>query len=261
MISRRRASWSERSSTVPRRAVKAFRPPVRSKAAPVQNRDGYPAWERPLKEQYLQTLLTNTFGNSFYAKASDLAVESEAVHTAMLTEDPAFAAKALLYAREKGYMRTQPIYGLARLFSHKGGGSGELPQDPRNAAANIFDRGIRTPNYLADFTAIVKTLRNGEGGRAIKRSAGKWLLSKLGEYQVIKYGAEKGDGSYSLKDMLQVYHPDAGGKKLPLFDYIMGRHTTEAWGLNDSWRALPQILHFEELKRATTDEMKVDAIT
>ena len=32
--------------------------------APSVNRDGYPAFERPLEEQYLQTLLTNTFGNT-----------------------------------------------------------------------------------------------------------------------------------------------------------------------------------------------------
>jgi 60 kDa SS-A/Ro ribonucleoprotein len=234
---------------MPRRAVKAFRPPVRSQTATATNREGYPAWERPLKEQYLQTLLTNTFGNSYYAKASDLIAESEIVHTAMLAEDGLFAQKALVYAREKGYMRTQPIYGLARLFK-------EHP----NFAAAIFDRIIRTPNDLADFTAIVKTLRKGEGGRAIKRAAGKWLLSKLGEYQVIKYGAEKGEGGYSLKDMLQVYHPKAG-KRLPLFDYIMGGVQRANIHHELGPESLPQINNFELLKLAKDDADKVRYIT
>ena len=42
----------------------------RSAHAPAVNRDGYPAWERPLEEQYLQTLLTNTLGQTFYASAA-----------------------------------------------------------------------------------------------------------------------------------------------------------------------------------------------
>jgi hypothetical protein len=33
----------------------------------IKNRDGYPAYQKPLEEQYLQTLLTNTLGNTYYA--------------------------------------------------------------------------------------------------------------------------------------------------------------------------------------------------
>ena len=241
------------SPMTPRRAVSAFVPPPRSAAAPTQNREGYPAWERPLKEQYLQTLLSNTFGNTFYANAKTMIAESTAIHDAMLLEDPLFASKALVYAREKGYMRTQPIYGLARLFGIGGGAEGLTGYE---LAQNIFDRVIRTPNDLADFTAIVKTLRKGEGGRAIKRAAGKWLIKNLDEYRVIKYGAEKSEGAYSLRDMLQVYHPKAG-KRIPLFDYIMGGGPRLENGYVEG---LKQIGWFETLKSVNTEEGKVNAI-
>jgi 60 kDa SS-A/Ro ribonucleoprotein len=229
---------------MPRRAVKAFRPLAPSTTAPSQNREGYPAWERPIREQYLQTLLTNTFGNAYYASERELAAESEKVHTAMLAESPEFAALALSYARERGYMRTQPIYGLARLFAAPPSGSPRL-------AKEIFSKVIRTPNDLADFTAIVKTLRNGEGGRAIKRAAGDWLIKNLNEYWVIKYGAEKRDGAYSLRDLLQVYHPNMHGLKSALFDYVMGRPEAVQG---------PQVAAFERLKRAETPGARALAI-
>ncbi len=45
----------------------------RSVQAPSENREGYPAWQRPLEEQYLQTLLTNAFGNTFTRPATSCA--------------------------------------------------------------------------------------------------------------------------------------------------------------------------------------------
>lgn len=246
----------------PRRAHYTATAP-RSTQAPEKNRAGHTSWTRPLQEQYLQTLLTNTFGNTFYADARGLIGEAEAVHDAMLEEDATFAAKALIFARTKGYMRTQPIFGLAKLA----GADTKLFE-------KIFPQVILTPNDLSDFTSILKMKRPGQqhaattgqlkymlkpwkpgsqGGRAVKRTAGNWMLNELNEYWAIKYGAEKDDGVYSLKDMLQVFHPDAGGKKLPLFDYIMGRTPVD--------ENLKQIRWFEVLKKAQTDAVKVDAIT
>lgn len=234
---------------MPRRAVHAFVAPPRSTTAPSKNRDGYPSWERPLKEQYIQTLVSNTFDNTFYADEKQMISEAIAVHDAMLKESPDFAAKALVYAREKGYMRTQPIYGLARLFAVAPG-----------LATTVFDRVIRTPNDLADFTSIVKTLRKGEGGRAIKRAAGKWLLNKLDEYRVVKYGADKSEGAYSLRDMVQVYHPDAKGVRLPLIDYVMGGVERVVKGRENDVIDLPMIRNLEALKRATDDTVKASLI-
>jgi len=220
------------------RATKLFeeKPAVH---APSQNREGYPAWDPSIENQYLQTLLTNTLGNTFYASQDQLVKESLEVHDQMLQKDPEFAARAIVYARNEGLMRLQPVLGLAKLFSIR-----------PDLAEWIFPKVIRIPSDLADFTSILKSLRGGEGGRAIKRVAGKWLVENLNEYWAIKYGAEKSEG-YSLVDMIRVYHPKSGDP-LPLFNYILGKETDLS--------SLPKIAAFERLKRATTDEEKVTAI-
>ena len=181
---------------MPRRAVNTFKPPTWADTAPSQNREGYPADVRPIEERYLQTLMTNTLGAVYYASKKELVEESKSIHTEMLAKDPQYAAKALVYARQKGYMRTQTIYGLARL-------SAASPQ----LAASIFDSIINTPNDLSDFTSIIGSLRTtnpktraaqvrvglpGElpsPGRAMKEAGGRWLVKNLSEYWAIKYGA------------------------------------------------------------------------
>ena len=91
------------------RAKQMFTVPVPD----IQNRDGYPAYKRSLEEQYIQTLMTNTLGNTYYADKQELLQDANQVHDEMLEKDPVFVAKALLYARKDGYMRLQPIFCLA----------------------------------------------------------------------------------------------------------------------------------------------------
>lgn len=200
-------------------------------------------FERPLEEQYVQTLLTNTFGQTYYASQKELIAEGERLHGEMIAEDPVFAARALVYARNRGFMRTQPIYGLAALASadDKGGAAME----------EAFGRVVLTPNDLGDFTTLIKSRRQGEGGRRVKRVAGNWLLANLTEYWAIKYGAQRAEG-YSIADMFKVYHPKAG-KRLAIVDYVLGKDADLA--------ELPQIAAFERLKRADRDEDKIKAVT
>jgi 60 kDa SS-A/Ro ribonucleoprotein len=227
------------------RAQKVFNRNRPSQKAPGKNRDGYPAWQRPLSEQYLQTLLTNTLGNTFYVSQKDLVAESAEIHGKMLTEDSDFAAKALAYARNRGFMRTQPTYGLARLAGVN-----------RQAFREVFDSVIRTPNDLRDFATIVGSLRQGEGGSTIKKVAGKWLVKNLtsqrGQYWAIKYGSQGRDG-YSMADLIKVYHANFGGQKNPLVSWLFGKEADLA--------SLPQVQAFEALKRADSDEDKIRLIT
>lgn len=224
------------------RAVKMFTPkaPKYTPATKVNKGGaGYAAWDRPIEEQFLQTLLTNTLSNVYYADATELLKESEAIHDAMLVKDPIFFAKALIFARNEGYMRTQPILGLVKL-------SGVEPK----LFEKVFDKVILTPKDLSDFTTMLSSQRKGQGGRAVKRVAGKWLANSLNEYWIVKYGAEKGDGGYSLKDMLRVFHPK--GIKETYAKYILGKEVN----LED----MKQIAAFEGLKGAKTVEEKVKFI-
>ncbi|PZN08888.1 MAG: TROVE domain-containing protein [Bacillota bacterium] len=231
------------------RVRRVFGNRIQVPASTTVNREGYPAYERPIEEQYVQTLLTNTLGNTFYAMGEELLKEAAALHDRMVAEDPEFVARALPYARQKGYMRTQPIFGLAKLAQHP-------------LFEEVFGRVILTPKDLSDFAVIVKALRGGEGGRRIKRVAGRWLASNLNEYWAIKYGGKA--AGYTLRDLFRVYHPVYSeprsngngvfrGVRSPLVDYVLGRDADLS--------ALPQVAAFERLKRAETDQEKVAAIT
>lgn len=223
-----------------RQAANIFRPPVPSKKAPTKNLEGYAAYERPLKEQYIQTLLTNTFGNTFYETKQNLIDQSAALHEKMLAEDPEFMSRAIGYARNKGFVRTQPIYGLARLAEAENGALFEA----------AFPAVIKTPNDLMDFAAIVHALRGNQGGRRIKRVAGSWLLSNISEYWAIKYGAEK-TGGYSLKDLFSVYHPKSKGEPNRIVDYLFGR---------PDLTNLAQLQAYENYKSAKTDNERIELI-
>lgn len=244
------------------RAVQTFGRPVRrSQQAPITTRDpaAYPSWQRPLPERYIQTLVTNTFGNTFYVSAKDLLAESEQIHGEMLAADPIFAAKALAYARNHGYMRTQPIYGLVRLLET----NGELFE-------SVFPQVIRTPNDLRDFTVMLMARRRAAGkksvgGRRIKRTVGQWIASRMSEYWAVKYGSE-GKVGFALRDMLRVYHPETS-QRSPLLDWIMGERKMNVDGKSvvytpptDDLKALPQVAAFERLKAAKTDAEKIEAI-
>lgn len=202
------------------------------------NTQGYPAYEMGIREQYLQTLMTNTLGHTFYATQKTNVEKSESIHAAMLKEDPAFAAKALVYARNYGYMRTQTVYGLAM-----------LSKVDTELFKSIFNQVIRTPNDLTDFMAI-----RGKGSRAVKGAIANWMLQKMSEYWAIKYGSA-GKQGYSLKDVIKIVHPkgDSVAGKNNLFKYLLGKD----YDISE----LSQIQSFVDLKNAKTAKAKVSAIT
>jgi 60 kDa SS-A/Ro ribonucleoprotein len=211
----------------------------RSLTAPLVNREAWPTWPRPLEEQYLQALVTNTMGQTFYAAEEEL-VTAGTLHDAMLARDADFAARAIVHARTRGFLRAQPLYGLAKLATL-----------PAPLFEQSFAEVVRTPRDLADFAALVKALRGGEGGRRIKRVAAAWLNQRVDEYWAIKYGAAQTSG-YSLRDLYRVYHPRAGEPR-PLVAHILGNPADLA--------ALPQLRAFARLKAARDDAAKIAAIS
>lgn len=202
----------------------------------IRNRDNFPAYERPLEERYLQTLLTNTVGNTFYADQQTLMQESDQVHNDMLDVDPEFAAKALAFARNEGFMRLQPILGLAKLSAVK-----------QTLFARAFPHVIKIPSDLSDFLTILNGQGRGEGGRAVKREVGGFL-NGVSEYWALKYNG-RGRG-YSIGDMVATAHVKAANdRQNRLFRYAMGKETPLG--------GLPQLAAFEALKRAETDDERI----
>ena len=84
------------------------------------NTAGYPAFEQDDASEYLKVLLTNVFGQTFYVGAEDQYAQAVQAHESMVKSDPEFVSKALPYARNRGYMRSQPVLGLATLATEEG---------------------------------------------------------------------------------------------------------------------------------------------
>ncbi|TVX99099.1 TROVE domain-containing protein [Cohnella terricola] len=198
----------------------------------IVNKDGYPAYTRSAEEQYVQTLVTNTFGNTFYADQNELLSEAEQLHHEMAQHNPQFMAKALVYARNDGYMRLQPLFGLAILSAYR-----------PDLFAKVFMKVVRIPSDLTDFLTILKGMGRGEGGRAVKRQVNRFL-GGVSEYWAIKYNG-RGRG-YSLGDAIATAHPKpADLKQQALFRYLRGQEANLS--------LLPQVEALEQLKRAANE--------
>lgn len=203
------------------------------------NKDGYPAFTRSLEEQYLQTLLTNTMSNTFYADQKELLESAVHLHHEMASSNPGFMAKAIVYARGEGYMRLQPLFGLAVLSMYR-----------QDLFAKIFLQVVRIPSDLSDFLTILKGLGRGEGGRAVKRQVNRFL-SQVSEYWAIKYNG-RGRG-YSLGDAIATAHPKPEDlKQQALFRYLRG--------LEANLSLLPQVEALEKLKTASTEAEQIEWI-
>ena len=201
-----------------------------SSEATTKNEDGFLAFERSLHETYLQMLMTNTLGNTFYVNKRDLLDRSHDLHKKMLKEDLDFMAKAVLYARNKGYMRLQPILGLAYVST----------ANDKSYFKAIFDSVIRTPGDLEDFVTICGSIRKGKGlGRSVKKTISKWL-NNMSEYHAIKYGASRKVG-WDLGDIIKVSHPNPKDENQGnLFNYVANGEGNIS--------KLPQINELERVK-------------
>lgn len=197
-----------------------------------QNNNAYPGYTRSIKEQYLQTLLTNSIDNTFYVDRKQLLEEAEQIHLEMANKDPEFMAQAIVFARNEGFMRLQPLLGLAVL-------SAKHP----NWFSAIFLQVVRIPSDMSDFLTMMNSMGRGEGGRAVKRQVNRFLMG-ISEYWAIKYNG-RGRG-YSLGDMIATAHPKPVDiKQQALFRYLRGHETNLI--------LIPQVEALESLKR-TTDE-------
>jgi len=205
----------------------------------MQNREGFPAFARSAEEQYIQMLLTNSLGSTFYADRQQLLAEAAELHADMALRDPQWMAQAIVFARREGFMRLQPIYGLAVLSAHR-----------PDLFARIFPQVVRIPSDLADFLTVLEGLGRGQGGRAVKRQVARFL-NGLTEYWAVKYNG-RGRG-YSLGDAIATAHPKpADLRQQALFRYLRG--------LEANLALLPQVAALERLKQAASEAEQLACI-
>ena len=211
------------------------------------NREGAPAYRRSLREQVIQVLSTGTMSDTFYASGHELAKEAVEVLLRAREECPEFLARALVWARNQGFMKTAPVLGLVILS----GGRGLT----RKLFEAVFDQVVLIPDDLRAFVALCRagTIpgRNGLGGVA-RLMARKWICG-LSEYHALKYGSAASEG-VTLRDILRMTHPCPENVALAeRFGWLV----KGSLGLGENPMQNPQIRALEALKVAKTEEEAV----
>jgi len=98
----------------------------------------------------------------------------------------------IVYAREKGYMRLQPIIGTVFLST----------LDDYSLFKRVFMRVMKTPNDVIDFINICRNGNIRKGlGRKIKRVINEWLYKNINEYWALKYKNQ-------LRIIIRLCHPN-----------------------------------------------------
>ena len=214
------------------------------------NRAGAPSYLRSIQEQILAVLTTGTLNNTFYASREQIAKEAVNVLVKAREVCPSFLARALVYARNEGLMKTLPILGLV-ILSAGGGRTKEYFEQ-------AFARVVKTPDDLRSFVEIAKSGatrgRKGLGGMTVE-SVRKFLQG-MSEYHVVKYGSAH-SADVTLRDILRMAHPKpATPESAERFAWLI----RGVEGLGENTMLNPQIRALESLKRAATEDEQVALI-
>ncbi len=167
------------------------------------NKEGFPSYSRPIDEQVLSVLMTGSTANLFYTRATQNIAYA---HSVLSQADPDFLARACIYARNEGYMRTMPIMGLVEL-------SVKNPILFHKVAPNV----CQNPH---DWQTLIDVARSGvvrSGcGRAIKTALID-ALRGMSEYHAMKY-------PQAVRDMIRIARPHERVNP-SIIKYIMeGKH-------------------------------------
>ncbi len=172
------------------------------------NRAGGATFDRSLEQQTVLVLSASTLSDTYYAGKQEIAAETVETLLAMREQDAEFLAKAIVYARNEGFMQLAPVLGLAIL------GMGTPPGKPiseKDAARlkafhAIFPKVIRTPDNLREFVTICRSGKLGQTFDGAVRAATRRWLTNLSEHHALKYGSGSSEG-ITLRDILRMAHP------------------------------------------------------
>jgi len=197
------------------------------------NPAGGVAYKRSDKQALAQYVATGCLHGTFYASAEE---QLETVRGLCASLDPAFLARAAVYARGRGYMKDMPALLLAVLASRDGA-----------LLEKVFDRVIDNGKMLRTFVQIV---RSGVAGRRSlgsrpKRLVQRWLADRS-DAQV--FAASVGN-TPSLADIVKMVHPQPStASRRALYAYMIGRKYNHA--------DLPrEVRMFEDFKAGASHEV------
>lgn len=191
------------------------------------NREGAPAYKLEPRHQLAQLAMTGTLSPTFYASGAAQLADVTALAGKV---DPAFLAKAAVYARKRGHMKDMPALLLAALSTRD------------TAALSVaFPHVIDNGRMLRNFVQI---MRSGAVGRKSLGSRPKALvegwLAAATDRQIMQAAVGQ---SPSLADIVKMVHPKpATPERRALYAWLIGKPYDVA--------ALPEIVRaFEAFKR------------
>lgn len=206
----------------------------RAPEADTRNRAGGLAYKMSDKHALVQYAVTNTFNNTYYAKAEE---HLDQVKDLCNKVDPVFIAKTAVYSRENGYMKDMPAYLTATLV-----GKGRI-----DLVKKIFPRTIDNGKQLKNFAQIIRSGVTGRKsfGVATRNVIREWLDSRK-DYQLFK---DSIGGEVTMKDLIKMIHPKPKTKRRSAFyAYLLGKKY--------SFEALPPLIQqYEKFKKGETEEV------
>jgi 60 kDa SS-A/Ro ribonucleoprotein len=176
--------------------------------ANAKNRESAPAYAYGPKHKLAQLAVTGTLSRTFYATSrAQLADVMEQARNV----EPAFLAKAAIYARTKGHMKDMPALLLAALSA----------SDPV-ALTRAFPRVVDNGRMLRTFVQI---MRSGTTGRKSLGSRPKALvqawLNQASDAAILRAAVGQ---SPSLADVIKMVHPKPNSaERAALFAYLIGK--------------------------------------
>lgn len=172
------------------------------------NREGASAFALEPRAQLAQLAMTGTLTPTFYASGAEQLSDVLALSGKV---EPAFIAKAAIYARKKGHMKDMPALLLAVLSG--------LDQRLFSLA---FPRVVDNGRMLRTFVQI---MRSGAAGRKSlgsrpKRMVEGWLNDAT-DRQILQAAVGR---SPSLADVIRMVHPKpANAERRALYAYLIGK--------------------------------------
>ncbi len=194
------------------------------------NAAGAPAYRFPARHGLAQLAATGCLNGTFYTDAQTQLGWALALCKEV---EPAFIAKAAVYAREQGRMKDMPALLCAVLASMDG-----------DLLERVFPRVIDSGRMLRTFVQIMRsgvTGRKSMGSRP-KRLVREWI-GRRGDAALFRDSVGQ---SPSMADVLKMVHPrPADPKREAFYGYLVGRDVDLA--------ALPELVRaFEAFKHDPT---------
>lgn len=176
--------------------------------ATARNRENVPAYALAPRHKLAQLAATGTLSNTFYANGSEQLAD---VMELVAKVDPAFIAKAAIYARSKGHMKDMPALLLAALSTI----------DPKLFAA-AFPRIVDNGRMLRTFVQI---MRSGQVGRKSLGSRPKAMveawLATASDRALLRAAVGQ---SPSLADIVRMVHPKpASAARRAFYAWLIGK--------------------------------------